>query len=140
MANRNVDVFESLGVNTVFIDCTKNVNDLRWPLYYTFAKCMYFGDMNGEEILYDACKKLYGAAADEMFLFYRLLADCAQQSASPSGVNWVAPSLMDVYGNQVTLGRSAVQAVRAKLDLLTPEQRERVENQLRGWVLIDIKI
>lgn len=140
VANRNIAVFEQLGVETIFMDGTANVNDLRWPLYYPFAKCMYFDNQTGEEILYDACQKLYGAAADEMFLYYRFLADCAQYSECGSGVNWVPPALLDVYGKHVGTARKLVTNVRAKLDQLTPEQQQRVENQLRGWAFVDLYI
>lgn len=144
VASRNIDVFESLGVTRVFVDgpypTDKLDQPLRWPLYYTFGKCMYFGDMTGEEVLYDACQKLYGAAADEMFLYYRLLADCAQYNDSPSGINWVPPTLLEVYGSNVKMARDLVANARAKMDQLTPEQQERVENQLRGWMYIDAYI
>ena len=144
VASRNIDVFESLGVTRVFVDgpypTDKLDQPLRWPLYYTFGKCMYFGDMTGEEVLYDACQKLYGAAADEMFLYYRLLADCAQYNDSPSGINWVPPTLLEVYGKYVGTARKLVANARAKMDQLTPEQQQRVENQLRGWMYIDAYI
>ena len=144
VASRNIDVFEQLGVTTVFVDGTypyENMDmTLRWPLYYTFAKCLYFNDLTGEEVLYDACKKLYGEAADEMFLFYRILADSAQESTSPSGVNWVPPPLLDVYSKYYNEIIACFTAVRAKLPLLTDEQAERVNNQLRGWLFIDLYI
>lgn len=144
VASRNLDVFESLGVDFVFMDGTypyANMDmKLRWPLYYTFAKCMYFGDLTGEEVLYDACRKLYGAAADEMFLYYRVLADAAQTSASPNGINWVPPGLLDVYGPYYGELALAAANAEAKLDQLTPDQRARVENQLRGWKIIDLYI
>ncbi len=140
VANRNVDVFEQLGVSSIFIDGTSGVNDLRWPLYYPFAKCMYFTDMTGEEILYDACKKLYGEAADEMFLFYRILADSAQECTSSNGINWVPPGLLEVYGNNYTMIQTAVANARAKLSSLTPEQAQRVENQLLGWLYVELSM
>ena len=140
VANRNIEVFRQLGIETVFMDCSKDVGDLRWPLYYPFAKCMYFGDMTGEEVLYDACKKLYGEAADEMFLLYRIWADSAQECESGSGVNWVPPGLLDVYGNNYNMIQDTIVNVRAKMALLTPEQAQRVENQLRGWLYVELYI
>ena len=141
VANRNVDVFEFLGVTRVFVDGTypyANMDmGLRWPVYYTFAKCAYFGDMTGEEVLYDACQKLYGAAADEMFLYYRLLADSAQECDSSTGINWVPPSMLEVYSLNYDLLQQAVVSARAKLGELTPEQKQRVESQLRGWIYVD---
>ena len=144
VANRNLDAFQSLGVDFVFMDGTypyENMSmPLRWPLYYTFAKCMYFDNLTGEEVLYDACQKLYGAAADEMFLFYRLLADSAQACTSNSGINWVPPALLDVYYEHYIELRDAAAAISAKLDQLTPAQKERVQNQLMGWTFIDMAI
>ena len=144
VASRNIELFRELGVTRVFVDSVypqENMSmELRWPLYYTFAKVAYFGDMTGEEVLYDACQKLYGAAADEMFLYYRLLADCAQYNDSSSGINWVPPSLLEVYGKNVGAARKLVANVRGKMDQLTPEQQARVEDQLRGWMYIDAYI
>ena len=142
VVSRNIDLFEQLGVNTVFYDGSykKDCLPLRWPLYYPSAKCMYFSNMTGEEVLYDACQKLYGEAADEMFLFYRLLADSAQECDSPSGVNWVPPPLLDAYSYNYPLIQNAVRNARAKLDQLTPEQKDRVENQLRGWMFVELYI
>lgn len=140
VADRNVDIFQYLGVKTIFMDGTANMNDLRWPLYYTFAKCMYFGDLTGEEVLYDACQKLYGAAADDMFCYYRLLADSAQECESETGVNWVPPSLLEVYSLNFDLMENCVVQVRGKLDQLTPEQKARVENQLQGWFYVNSRI
>ena len=144
VASRNIDVFESLGVDFVFMDGTypyANMDmTLRWPVYYTFTKCMYFGDLTGEEVLYDACQKLYGEAADEMFSYYRLLADSAQMCASANGINWVPPTLMEVYSEYYNLIQDAVADVRAKMDLLTDEQAQRVENQLRGWAYVMLTI
>jgi hypothetical protein len=140
VANRNIEVFRQLGIDSVFMDCSKDVGDLRWPLYYTFARCMYFNDMTGEEVLYDACQKLYGEAADEMFLFYRILADSAQECDGSSGVNWVPPGLLDVYGTNYNMIQTTVLNVRAKLDQLSELEKQRVENQLKGWLYVEYYI
>ena len=142
VVSRNVDVFESLGVTTVFYDGSyaKDFLSVNWPLYYTSAKCMYFGDMTGEEVLYDACQKLYGVAADEMFMYYRLLADSAQECDSNTGINWVPPSMLEVYSLNYNLLQDAVVSARAKLNLLTQEQKERVEIQLRAWIYVEQQI
>ena len=142
VASRNIDVFESLGVETIFIDGSyrEETYFLRWPLNYAFAKCMYFGDLTGEEVLYDACQKLYGEAADEMFLYYRILADSAQESLGSGGINWVPPGLLEVYGDNYNDIQMAVLAVQAKLDLLTEEQAQRVQTQLYGWTYVELYI
>ena len=135
MASRNLELFEKLGVEHIFFDSGSEERAMRWPLLYTFAKCAYFGDMTGEEVLYDACKRLYGNAADEMFLFYRHLADAAQVSDGSDGVNWVPPSLSGVYWYNYDQIQDAYDAVKAKLDTLTPDQRARAEKQLLYWAV-----
>ncbi len=135
VASRNLEVFKQLGIETVFYDgfYPKTNVTLRWPVYHTLLKCMYFGDVTGEEVLYEACQKLYGAAADEMFLYYRHLADAAQANVDSSGINWVPPSPGSVYWYNFDKIQDAYDAAKAKLDQLTPEQKARVENQLKNW-------
>ena len=142
VADRNVEIFEYLGVSSVFMDGSyqKGCLPLRWVLYYPYAKCMYFGDMSAEAILYDACQKLYGTVADDMFLYYRLLADSAQECESDTGVNWVPPSLLEVYSLNYDLLQNIVVKLRSQLDQLTPDQRARVENQLQSWIYVDSRI
>lgn len=36
---------------------------------------MWDGSLTGEDILMDACQKLFGNAANEMFAYYKALAD-----------------------------------------------------------------
>lgn len=133
VASRNLELFEKLGVEHIFFDSGSENRAMRWPLIYTFAKAAYFGSMTGEEILYDACKRLYGNAADEMFLLYRQLADAAQMAIGSDGVNWVPPALDSVYWYNYENIVEAADAVRAKLDTLTPDQRARAEQHLRYW-------
>lgn len=133
VASRNLELFEKLGVEHIFFDSGSESWAMRWPLIYTFAKAAYFGNMTGEEILYDACKRLYGNAADEMFLLYRQMADAAQISNDFSGVNWVPPSMDSVFWHNYDNIVQAAEAVRAKLDTLTPDQQARAKEQLRYW-------
>lgn len=135
VASRNMELFKQLGIETVFYDGFYPETNvlLRWPLYYTLEKCMYFGDVTGEEVLYDACQKLYGAAADEMFLYYRHLADATQANVDSAGINWVPPKPGSVYWYNFEHTQAAYEAAKAKLDQLTPEQKTRVEEQLKFW-------
>jgi hypothetical protein len=89
--------------------------------------------VDGETLLYDACQKLYGEAADEMFLYYRTLADCAAVCVSDDGITWVPPALFQVYGDYIFDIDATVAAVNEKLPLLTDIQRERAEHQIRMW-------
>ena len=131
------ELYQELGIDIVFTDASNERLDIRWPLIYTYARSMWDDAVDGETILYDACQKLYGEAADEMFLFYRLLADCAAINVDESGLTWVPPTMFTVYGDYINEIRDAVAAAQAKLDLLTPEQQQRVQFQLSTWAYVE---
>ncbi len=131
----NLKVFEEMGAQEVYYDCDSGTFDVRWPLYYTLAKCMWEGEDNAEVVLYDACKKLFGAAADEMFLYYRHLADAAGQYGTPETSNtWIPPGYNHVYGATSYLMREALLAALQKKDQLTKVELSRVQNQAQYWV------
>ncbi len=133
IVTRNMAQFEKMGVYHVFYDCGGSELDVRWPLLYPTARSMWDDAPDGEALLYDACLKLFGAAADEMFVYYRTLADCAEVCVDSTGITWVAPSVIAVYCGYLDLVQEKVDAVTAKLDQLTPDQKARVENQLKFW-------
>lgn len=131
----NFDLFEELGAQEVYYDCDPGCFDVRWPLYYVAAKAMWEGEGDAETILYDACKKLFGAAADEMFLYYRHLADAAGQYGTPENSNtWIPPGYNDVYGATDYMMREAILAALQKKDQLTKQELARVQNQAQYWV------
>lgn len=130
----NFHLFEELGAQEVYYDCDAGCFDVRWPLYFVAAKSMWEGEGDAEAILYDACKKLFGAAADEMFLYYRHLADAAAQYGSTeSSVTWVPPKFNDVYGADYNLILDALLAAFEKKDLLTRQELARLQNQAQYW-------
>ena len=133
-------LYQQMGVDVIFADWGQEILQLRWPLIYTYARCMWDDAVDAETVLYDACKKLYGEAADEIFLYYRLLADCAAINVDDSGITWVPPTMYTVYGDYVDQLYATVEAARAKLDQLTPEQRKRAEFQLATWAYVEAKM
>ena len=54
-----------------------------------------------------------------------------------SGLTWVPPTMFTVYGDYINEIRDAVAAAQAKLDLLTPEQQQRVQFQLSTWTYVE---
>ncbi len=136
-ATRTIQLYREMGISRVFADTGSEMVRLRWPLFYVHARSMWDDAPDGEALLYDACKKLYGPAADEMFLFYRILSDCAAVNVDDGGLTWIAPPMFSVYGNYLVEIRNAVAAAEAKLDLLTPEQKERVQFQLSTWAYVE---
>ena len=141
VATRNQALWKQNGVDYVYYDQgpwpsyndTEESYPLRWPLWYVSAKGMWDGSLSGEQILYDACRKLYGAAADEMFAYYKALADSSEQCQADS-ICWVPPSPSELYTDaRVAVIEQTVEAAKAKLDGVTPEQRQRMENQFSLW-------
>ena len=129
-----LDMWEDMGIREIFVDCGSDPGDLRWPLYYAAAKCMWEPELDAEAVLYEACVKLYGAAADDMFLYYRHLADAAAQyGAVEESIVWVPPKVTTVYGQSYDLINSAITAANAKLDQLTLIEQNRVKNQTNYW-------
>lgn len=132
--SNNLDLFEQLGIQEIFIDCESGLYELRWPLYYAAAKCMWDEGLNGEQVLYDACQKLFGAAADEMFLYYRHLADAAAQfGGTQDSVNWVPPTVFVVYGPACPQIQAAISAAGAKATQMTFAQSMRYQSQYAYW-------
>ena len=131
--NRIFDQFESMGVERVFADCGGEKTMFRWALFYVYARSMWDDVVDGETLLYATCKKLYGEAADEMFLYYRTLADCAAVCISDDGITWVPPAPFQVYGDYIFEIDATVAAVNEKLSQLTDVQKERAEHQIRMW-------
>ncbi len=133
VTTRNLELFEAYGVDDVFYDAHGDEGVLRWPLWYPTAVGMWDDSRDAETLLYDACQKLYGAAAEDMFLYYRCLADAAEHCKSTFTMTWVAPYLFEVYHPYEDVISRHIDAAWAKADQLSEEQRERVKNQRMYW-------
>ena len=141
VATRNQALWEQNGVEYVFYDQgpaasyreTEQSFSLRWPLWYVASKGMWDGSLSGEQILYDACRKLYGAAADEMFTYYKALADSSEQCRAYS-MTWIPPKPSEMYPQErVDVINAAIKAAEAKLDSVTDTQKQRMEDQIAIW-------
>lgn len=142
VATRNQKLWKDNGVSYVYYDqgpsATYRENRtsfaLRWPLWYVSSKGMWDSSLTGEEILLDACQKLFGNAANEMFAYYKALADSSENCRSTNTICWVPPEPYEVYTSSwVEVIDAAVNAAKAKMDSVTPEQKERMENQFAYW-------
>ena len=131
---RNLQQFEDMGMSEVFFDSFGEPLDLRWPLFYACSKGMYDGETDAETLLYDTCCLLYGAAADDMFLYYRSLADTAlEHPGRLSSVTWVPDEPSQIYGEDHAQLDSIMKRALNKLECLTDEQRQRVLVQSAYW-------
>jgi len=64
---------------------------IRWPLYYVAARGMWDTGLSSRKIITEACKKLYGPAANDMLMFYQVI-ERATAATTESGGNWHLPS------------------------------------------------
>ena len=129
-----LNMWEDMGIREIFVDCGNDPADLRWPLFYAAARSMWEPELDAETLLYEACVKLYGAAADDMFLYYRHLADAAAQyGAVPESIVWVPPAVTTVYTQTYDLINEAITAANGKLDQLTLIQQNRIKSQTNYW-------
>ncbi|MHB8962165.1 MAG: DUF4838 domain-containing protein [Saccharofermentanales bacterium] len=142
VATRNQKLWKDNGASWIYYDQgpspTYRENEesfkLRWPLWYVASKGMWDQSKSGEDILKEACDKLFGAASSEMFSYYKALADASEACRSPNQVTWVPPDPYEIYTStwEAEIDK-AVNAVKAKLGKLTANQRARAENQIKYW-------
>ena len=134
---RNLQQFEDMGMSEIFFDSFGEPLDLRWPLFYPCCKGMYDGEADAETVLYDTCCLLYGAAADDMFLYYRALADAAlEHPGRLISVTWVPDQVNQIYGEDFDQIDALMKRALSKLEHLTPSQQKRVKNQAAYWATV----
>ncbi|HPE96138.1 MAG TPA: DUF4838 domain-containing protein [Bacillota bacterium] len=139
-AERNQDVYSSLGAEYVFYDHgpTESYFEdessfaLRWPLWYVASKLAWDASLSAQDILRDACDKLYGEAAKEMYKYYMLLAGISENCTSYSNT-WVPPTIRQMYYNNTAPINAVFAQIQGKYDQLTEQQIERIENQKAYW-------
>ncbi len=106
---------------------------LRWPLYYVAAKGMWDASLSAEQILRDACEKLYGPAAEPMLAYYLRLAQ-AMAECPQHGNSWNLPDALTVYPSD-TIGElrgHLAQAQKVAREHGGPVW-ERVQVDMRTW-------
>ncbi|NPV48459.1 MAG: DUF4838 domain-containing protein [Armatimonadetes bacterium] len=103
-AVRDLQLWRSVGVEWVTYESQtayeENPYPLRWPLFYVAAKHMWDASLSADEILTDACRKLYGPAASAMRRYYRELEHAMRNAPVHSGI-WNLPSGEAIYTPEV---------------------------------------
>lgn len=111
----------------------ENSLPLRWPLWYVAAKGCWDASLTGDQILKDACDKLYGKASDAMFAYYKALAN-ASESCKADSFAWSPPEPAQVYTkDHIQKIDAAVAAAEAQMNKVSDVERQRMENQLDLW-------
>ena len=142
LATRNQRCFkDTLGARYIYYDQgpvesyhdTEASYPLRWPLWYVAAKGMWDSRPTASELLMDACKKLFGPAADLLFSYYSGLADI-NSNCHAKGIAWHMPEPYELYTPEAIDRIDRILAgAEELLPLLSERERLRVENQLSLW-------
>lgn len=143
VATRNLDLWESMGVKYVFYDQgpadgyheDNSSFVIRWPLWYVAAMGEWGTDKTGEELLADACDKLFGNASSQMFAFYQMLAEASENCSSYS-MTWVPPTIKEMYKSRQPKLNTIVASIRSAMKNCTDKEKERINQTLKYWQIM----
>jgi hypothetical protein len=125
-------VFYDQGPHTAYREYD-NSFPLRWPLWYVANRGCWTQDKTGEQLLRDACEKLYGKGADVMLAYYLALAD-ASEACTVESYAWIPCAPSDVFTPaQVKIIDARIAEAKKMLDSVTEVQAKRMENQIKLW-------
>ena len=111
----------------------ENSIPLRWPLWYVANKGCWDQDASGEDLLREACEKLYGKGADAMLQYYLALAE-ASESTNADSHAWWAPEPDQIYTpTHVKNIDSKIDAAKKMLSKVSETEKKRMENQIKLW-------
>lgn len=141
VATQDHDFWKSQGATYVFYDQGphtayreyENSFPLRWPLWYVANRGCWTQNKTGEELLQDACDKLYGEGADVMMAYYRALAH-ASEACDAESYAWIPCAPSDVYTTeQIQIIDGCIANAEKMLDSVTTDQAKRMKNQIDLW-------
>jgi len=104
---------------------------IRWPLFYVATRAFWDLDRSADEILREACERLYQDAASSMFRYYKTLERALAETTQPVG-NWNLPSPEQVYPPEVR-AEAANYLEQAKEQATDPTVGRRVRAELATW-------
>lgn len=136
----NLKWFYENGVDFVYIDQGPNgsyerVNKpftVRWVQWYCTARSCYNTSIDFKDIISDACKKLFGSAADKMLEFYSVLSEANAHCGYPH-FNWGLPLVGEIYDNEYTRLAEEKLTEAEATESLTAEQTARIAEQRAEW-------
>ena len=104
---------------------------LRWPLFYVGARGMWDAELTAEQIMGEACRKLYGPAAGHMQAYYGTL-EKAMAETLEFGQNWHLPSPETIYTPRIEHEASGhLAAAEDAVD--DPAILARIVEERRAW-------
>jgi hypothetical protein len=141
VAIQDQNYWKSLGADYVFYDQGPSGAyreyemsfPLRWPLWYVANKGCWDQNSTGDQLLKDACQKLYGKGADAMLAYYQALAN-ASKACSADSHAWAAPNPASVYTpEQVKKIDATIATAKSMLSKVSALERQRMQNQIDLW-------
>jgi len=99
VAVRNLNWWKKHGVRYITYESQYEKGSgfpLRWPLYYVASLRMWDIKGTADELLTEACRKLYGAAAEHMRNYYRTLEEAMTTCPEHSSI-WNLPNPSAIY-------------------------------------------
>jgi hypothetical protein len=104
----------------------------RWPLYYPAAAGMWDREAEPGQVLADACRTLYGPAAEAMTRFFSTAARAMEQTQVHGSI-WNLPSARAVYRPEVRaeMREALARALQAAAD--HPKAWQRVAREVELW-------
>lgn len=133
--------WKSQGARYVFYDQgplmayheTGNSFPLRWPLWYVASKGAWDASLSANDILSDACSKLFGKAGQAMLGYYNALAAASEQTQGES-ITWVPCDPSEMYtAAQIQKIDAAANAARAFKGQVSDTEWERIQITLNYW-------
>ena len=130
----------SISSNPAYYDaCYERMDDymsLRWPLYYLSARSMWDCGLSFKDIMLDACQKLYGPAANDMYSFYCLLNQENMNCTAPN-FRWSLPRPYEVYDdpNMLLDAELLLDSALEKAAKVGGAVLERVQTQYDNWMI-----
>ena len=104
----------------------------RWPLYYLAARGMWNPDADPQEMLREACDRLYGPASESMMRYFTV-ADDAVQQAQVHGSIWNLPPAELIFRPDVIAQMRSALADAAAVVGDDPLYKQRVATEAALW-------
>ena len=140
-ALRNLRYWHKGGVRYVIYEAWANDGDAhpeRWPLFYVGARGLWDPKVTSDQVMAEACQKLYGPASTHMLKFYQVIEQAAWYAGTQphlSGQAWVLPSPELIYTPQVVAQATEhLQAAAALAGSLADQNiSQRIAEEQQMW-------
>lgn len=122
------------GPNKVY-DISETCYDLRWPLWYINNAALYDSSKNLDDLLLDACNKLYSSAGKQMYEFYKVLIKAMKNSPVNSSdyATWHMPTVNSTYSAYVAEADARLAEAMKVATALGGNVYTRVQSQQYNW-------